>query len=96
MHTSTSNKTLGARLFMYAAMAIGTFLAAFAIEVFFFPNNLIDGGTMGIAMILANLFGQALFPLFLAMTLLPFIYLAYRSIGKTFVIHTLGALALFV
>jgi uncharacterized membrane-anchored protein YitT (DUF2179 family) len=81
---------------MYAAMAVGTFLAAFAIEVFFFPNNLIDGGTMGIAMILANVFGQGLFPLFLAMTLLPFIYLAYRSIGKTFVIHTLGALALFV
>lgn len=94
MHTS-ANKTLGAQLFTYAAMIIGTFLAAFAIEVFFFPNSLIDGGTLGIAMILANVFGQNLFPIFLMCTLLPFIFLAFRSIGKTFVIHTIAALLLF-
>lgn len=46
-------------------------------------------------MIMANLFGQSYFPLFIMLTLLPFIYLAYRSIGKTFVIHTLAALLLF-
>src|SRR5262249_5912814 len=70
-------------------------LAAFTIEVFFFPNSLIDGGTLGVAMILANVFGKKLFPIFIMCTLLPFIYLAYRSIGKTFVIHTIAALLLF-
>lgn len=80
---------------MYSAMVLGAFLAAFSIAVFFFPNDLIDGGTLGVAMILANLFGQSYFPLFIMITLLPFIYLAYRSIGKTFVIHTLAALLLF-
>lgn len=95
MHTSSSNKTLSAQFFMYFAMVLGTFLAAFAIEVFFFPNSLIDGGTIGIAMILANLFGKKYLPIFITTTLLPFMYLAYRSIGRTFVMHTLGALVLF-
>ncbi len=93
--TSTSVKTFGSLFLMYSAMALGAFLAAFAISVFFVPNNLIDGGTVGVAMILSTLFGQNLFPLFIMLTLLPFIYLAYRSIGRTFVIHTLAALILF-
>lgn len=93
--SSTSTKTVGSQLFMYSAMALGAFLAAFAIAVFFVPNHLIDGGTVGVAMILANLFGQNYFPLLIMSTLLPFIYLAYRSIGKTFVVHTLAALVLF-
>lgn len=95
MHSSPSSKSLSSLIFMYSAMILGAFLAAFSIAVFFFPNNLIDGGTLGVAMILANLFGQSYFPLFIMITLLPFIYLAYRSIGKTFVIHTLAALVLF-
>lgn len=37
-------------LFMW--LAVGAFLAAFAIEVFLIPNQLIDGGIVGIAMIL--------------------------------------------
>lgn len=95
MHTSSSSKTIGAQILTYSAIILGTFLAAFSIEVFFFPNSLIDGGTLGVAMILANVFGKNLFPVFIVSTLLPFIYLAYRSIGKTFVIHTVGALVLF-
>lgn len=96
MQTPSANtKSIGSLIFMYSAMMLGAFLAAFSISVFFFPNNLIDGGTLGVAMILANLFGQSYFPIFIMITLLPFIYLAYRSIGKTFVIHTLAALLLF-
>lgn len=95
MQSSPTGKSLGSILFTYFAMALGAFLAAFSIAVFFFPNNLIDGGTLGIAMILANLFGKSYFPLFIILTLSPFIYLAYRSIGRTFVVHTLAILLLF-
>jgi len=94
VHTSTI-RSISSQLFMYFSMALGAFLAAFAIEVFLLPNNLIDGGTIGVAMILAKLFGQNLVPLFSILLNLPFIYLAYRSIGKAFVIHTLFALGLF-
>ncbi|GAB4228902.1 MAG: YitT family protein [Chlamydiales bacterium] len=76
-------------------MAIGAFLAAFAIEVFLIPNSLIDGGIVGISMILGNLFGTRLIPIFLLIINLPFLLLAYRSIGKSFLIHMLAATLMF-
>ncbi len=81
--------------FTYFWMAVGAFLAAFAIEVFFVPNKLIDGGIVGIAMILGNIFGKNLIPAFLLMLNIPFLWLAYKSIGKMFVIHILVANLLF-
>ena len=76
-------------------IAIGAFLAALSIQVFLLPNQLIDGGIIGISMILARLYGSGyLFPLFIVLTL-PFIYLAYKYIRRTFVIHMLIAVVLF-
>jgi uncharacterized membrane-anchored protein YitT (DUF2179 family) len=94
MHSST-HKSFSSLLLTYAIMAVGAFITAFAIVVFLFPNKLIDGGTMGIAMILSNLFGEHLLPIFATLLLLPFIYLAYRAIGQTFVVQTLFALGVF-
>ena len=88
-------KTITHHVIGYLCMAIGAFLAAFAIEVFLIPNNLIDGGVVGIAMILGNLFGQKYLPIFLILLNLPFLYLAYRSIGKVFLAHMLFAVLLF-
>jgi uncharacterized membrane-anchored protein YitT (DUF2179 family) len=56
---------------------------------------LIDGGVVGVAMIFANLFGQKFLALFLILFNLPFLYLAYRSIGKVFLMHMLFATLLF-
>lgn len=83
------------RIFDYFFLAIGAFCAAFAIEVFLIPNNLIDGGVVGVAMILANLFGQKFLPLFLLLLNLPFLYMAYKFIGKAFLWHMLFATVLF-
>lgn len=88
-------KSLVSQIFIYFWMAVGAFLAAFAIEVFFIPNNLFDGGIVGVSMIFANIFGKKLLPYFFVMFNLPFIYLAYRSIGKVFVAHVLFAVLLF-
>ncbi len=96
MHASHPvHKSFWTEFFTYFWMAIGAFLAAFAIEVFLIPNNLIDGGVVGVAMILGNLFGKNLIPFFLLALNLPFLWLAYRSIGKMFVIHILVANLLF-
>lgn len=96
MHVSSpSAKSYTSYLFDYVLMAIGAFLAAFAIEVFLIPNKLIDGGVVGVAMIFANMFGQKLLPLFLLLFNLPFLYLAYRSIGKVFLWHMLFATLMF-
>ena len=39
-------------------LIIGAFLAAAAIRIFLVPNALIDGGVIGVALILARLYGD--------------------------------------
>ena len=90
-----SKKATISHFMAYVALFLGTFIAAFAIDIFFLPNNLIDGGTVGLAMIAGRVFGNKLIPLFLIALNLPFIYLAFRHIGKTFVIHLIMAVGLF-
>jgi uncharacterized membrane-anchored protein YitT (DUF2179 family) len=88
-------RSLFSQFLTYFWMTIGAFLAAFALEVFFIPNSLIDGGVVGIAMIFGNVFGKQLIPFLLILFNLPFLILAYRSIGKVFVIHMIVATLLF-
>ena len=76
-------------------LALGAFVAAYAIESFLIPNQLIDGGTVGISMILSKLMnGQHLSQLIIGLTL-PFVIIAYRSLGKHFVLRMSFALILF-
>ncbi len=76
-------------------IAIGAFLAAVSIRVFLFPNHLIDGGVVGVALILARLFGDNYLSYFLLVLNLPFVVLAFRLIRRTFVVHMLIAILLF-
>lgn len=92
MHSSQpSTKSYASYTFDFLFMAIGAFLCAFALEVFLVPNKLIDGGLVGVAMIFASIFGQHLLSFFLILFTLPFLYLAYKSIGKMFLWHMLFA-----
>lgn len=79
----------------YFLMALGAFFAAFAIEVFLIPNKLIDGGIVGVAMIFAKIFGQKFLPIFLLLFNLPFLYLAWKFIGRVFLWHMLFATVVF-
>ncbi len=74
---------------------IGAVLAAFGVEAVLIPNQLIDGGVVGISMMAAYLFGNELLPYFLILFNLPFVILAYKQIGKHFVIQMLTAVCLF-
>jgi uncharacterized membrane-anchored protein YitT (DUF2179 family) len=67
-------------------IALGAFLAALSIRIFIYPNYLIDGGVIGISLILARLFGGKYLSSFLILLNLPFIYLAFKFIRKSFVI----------
>jgi len=91
----SQKKSLTSKILLYFWMTLGAFLAAFAIEVFFIPNYLIDGGIVGISMIFGNIFGTFLIPWLLILFNLPFLYLALRSIGKTFLVHMMVAIILF-
>jgi uncharacterized membrane-anchored protein YitT (DUF2179 family) len=88
-------KTIEQLIVSYFWIALGAFLAALSIRVFLFPNKLIDGGIVGLALIGARLVGDHYLSLFLILFNLPFIYLAYRHIRRTFVIQMAIATGLF-
>lgn len=81
------------RIFFW--IAVGALLAAIAIKIFLFPNQLIDGGIVGIALILARIFGENLVSYFLIVLTIPFLVLAYTAIRRTFLIHMVAAVLLF-
>lgn len=61
----------------------GVVLAAIALEAFMLPNKFLDGGVTGIA-ILINLGYGINFNLLLVALNIPFLYMGYKKIGKTF------------
>lgn len=64
----------------------GAFLTAISIELFLYPNSLIDGGIVGISLIIGRYTKPDLIPLFFFFLNLPFIYLSYKYIRKSFII----------
>jgi uncharacterized membrane-anchored protein YitT (DUF2179 family) len=67
---------------------IGASLVSVGLEIFLVPNNIIDGGIVGIAIILSHLTKWAI-GLFLFLLNLPFLIIGYNQIGKTFALSTL-------
>ncbi|BFH61518.1 YitT family protein [Paenibacillus azoreducens] len=66
----------------------GAILMAVALEVFLVPNSIIDGGITGISIVLSEITSIPL-GIFLFIINLPFLFLGYKQIGKTFAISTL-------
>lgn len=79
----------------YLWIIVGSFLAALSIKIFIYPNSLIDGGIIGLALIYARLAGETYMPLVLVALNIPFIWLSYKHIRKTFVITMGVAVVLF-
>jgi len=76
----------------YILLFIGSIITAIGLEIFLVPNNIIDGGIVGISIMISHLTGQPL-SLFLILFNIPFLYLGYIQIGKTFTISTTFAIA---
>lgn len=89
------SKSLSTYTKNFSLIIIGSFLAALAIRVFLFPNDLIDGGIVGISLILARLLGDQYLSYFLIILNIPFVYLAFRAIRKSFVFSMLFAILFF-
>lgn len=70
------------------AMLVGALLVATGLEIFLVPNDVIDGGITGISIMFSHLTGLPL-GVFLFVLNLPFFYLGYKQIGKTFAISTI-------
>lgn len=69
-------------------IVLGAVLMAVGIEIFLVPNTIMDGGIVGISIILSHLTGIKL-GLFLFFLNVPFFYIGYKQIGKTFALSTI-------
>lgn len=67
---------------------MGAVLFSVGLEIFLVPNQIMDGGIVGISIILSHLTGVNL-GLFLFFLNIPFFFIGYKQIGKTFAISTL-------
>ena len=72
---------------------IGAGMAVFAMKGFMIPNRFMDGGVTGISLLLHEAFHINISLLVIVFNL-PFIYLGYQKIGKTFAIQTTLAIIL--
>lgn len=75
-------------------LTLGAFIAAAAIEGFLAPNNIIDGGVIGISMIASYLTKMNL-GLLVVLINIPFMFLAFTKMGKKFVVQTFYAILVF-
>jgi uncharacterized membrane-anchored protein YitT (DUF2179 family) len=67
---------------------IGVLVAVVALKGFMVPNNFLDGGVTGISILFRVLFNIDI-SLFLILLNVPFIYVGFKKIGKTFAVQTL-------
>ncbi|USK68674.1 YitT family protein [Peribacillus asahii] len=86
----TQHKRLTMRQIIQRAflITIGAILMSIGLEIFLVPNNVIDGGITGISIMLSYTTGWKL-GIFIFLLNLPFFFVGYKQIGKTFAISTL-------
>ncbi len=68
-------------------MLMGIGSAAFGLESFLLPSNFIDGGATGISLLISEVAGLPLYGLLILVNI-PFVFLGYKIIGKTFAVKT--------
>ena len=86
-------KLLLSLLQRYVTIFIGAIITAIGLELFLIPNNIIDGGVVGLS-IMAHAVTEKPLGLFLILFNIPFLYIGYKQIGKVFAIATMTAICL--
>ncbi len=71
----------------FFTLTVAAFIVAFALECILLPNKVIDGGVIGISMMI-NYVTHANLGLVILLLNLPFIFLAWTNLGKMFVLQT--------
>lgn len=84
-HKGMTKRNLVKRIIL---ITLGAFLMAVGLESFLVPNQVIDGGITGISIMLSSLTHIKL-GVFIFILNLPFIFIGYKQIGKTFAFSTM-------
>jgi uncharacterized membrane-anchored protein YitT (DUF2179 family) len=69
-------------------MLLGAALASIGLEIFLIPNDVIDGGIVGIS-IMASHLSKLPLGLFTFLLNIPFLIIGYKQFGRTFALSTL-------
>ncbi len=93
MRKQHKKETVGHLLRRYLFISIGVVITAVALDLFLIPNSVIDGGIIGIALIL-NFISGVPFGILILMLNLPFLFFGYKHIGKNFFFSSSYAIAL--
>lgn len=78
----------------FLLVLLGIFLAGFGLKGFLLPSGFIDGGTMGLSLLLAGKFKLPISILLIVINI-PFVFLGLKNIGREFAVKTgIGILGL--
>ena len=78
----------------YIIIILAAALAAYSLDTFLIPNNILDGGVTGISIIISKVFAIPI-SLLVILINIPFVYVGYRNLGKNFLIRTIIAMLTF-
>lgn len=76
----------------FIIISLGIGAATLGLKGFLLPNNFIDGGATGIALLSSEIFHFS-FSILLVCINLPFVFLGYRVVGKRFAVKTILAIS---
>lgn len=93
VHENKNTHFIG-NLISFLLITIGATLAAVALEIFLVPNNIIDGGIIGISIMLSYVTKVKL-SIFILVLNIPFLILGYKQLGKGFLIRAAYAMIIF-
>ena len=94
MTTAAKAKSSGKNILSIILMLAGCIIAAFALEEILVPARIMDGGMVGISMIISQL---TKFPLALLTVLLnmPLVWIGSRKLDRSFLFKTVAAMLVF-
>ncbi len=87
-------KTAWSEVFNFFMVAVGACIAAFSIEEFLAPNNIFDGGIVGVSMLISSFTGFRLSILTWILNV-PFLIFGWKKRGHMFVIRAIFAMTVF-
>lgn len=96
---STNKKQMPSKLkkgLRVLLIIMGAFITAYGLEAVLIPNSVSDGGVTGLSIVGSKLFDLPL-GLLIAILNIPFVFLGYKQIGKSFAIYSvIGIISLAV
>ena len=95
MDESANKKVFsGKTVFSLSLMLVGCIIAAFALEEILVPAKIMDGGMVGISMIISQLTSAPLSILTVALNF-PFVWIGSRKLDRSFLFKTVAAMLAF-